>query len=147
MAQQAPPRPLFHDRRIMVVDSRAPLKRAGAGWVAFAATMLVVAAWVNLVWGILGLAHDAYWSGDTLLYGNASLMGWLFILIAPVQLLAALLLFADNPFGSVLGLFIAFCSAVTHIAVFGGHPAAAAIVLAIDVLTVYALLMYGFARR
>jgi hypothetical protein len=142
-----PAPPVFRDRRIMVVQVHERVERRGTGWIAFAATMLVAAAWVNVVWGVLALGHDAFWSGDALLYGNVPLWGWLFILAAPVQLAAALLLYTDNAFGAVLGVFIAVCSGVLHIATIGAHPVGSATVLVIDALVIFGLLAHGFWRR
>jgi hypothetical protein len=141
------PAPVFQDRRIMVVRSLHPVERRGSGWLAFAATMLFAAAWVNLIWGILAIGHDAYWNGDPYVLTNTSLFGWIFILIAPVQVTAALLLWADSAFGAVLGLLVVLWSAFLHICALPVHPVASAAVLAIDALVAYALLAYGLGRR
>jgi hypothetical protein len=68
---------------------------AGGGWLAFAGTMVLVAAIVDAVYGI-----DAIRGDDTV-------RGIVFLVIAAVQTLVALMILARNPAGALFGTLLA----------------------------------------
>lgn len=144
MTQHSPPRPVFRDRRIMLVRPARPLitKRRGTGWLLVASAILVGSACVNIVWGILAIANDAYWGGDALQYGGITAFGWLFVCLGIFDLLVAGLVYAGSVFGALLASLMAISSAVLHVATTRGHPAPSVIMLAGDVLLLVALIVY-----
>ena len=147
MAQPAAPEQnVVHDRRIMHVRPIRPVRvvRPGAGWLAFAATVILGSAVVAIIWGILALANDAYWGGDPLQYGGVTAFGWLFILIGICELMVAGLVFAGSRVGAAFGLLIMLGSIAMHIATTRGHPVASGVMLAVDVAVVVVLLVFGF---
>lgn len=142
--QAAPPAEL-HGAGIMHVTRQPHVKREGAGWLATVAVLLVMSSAFMALLGILALADDAYWGGDTLVSGhNHVLFGWLYLATVPVMLTAALLIAVDHPFGAVMGIFIACCAGFLHLILIRHHPVGMGIFLAVDVLVVVVLVRYGF---
>ena len=133
-----------HSRGIMLVPSPPPPPASHRGWMVFAGLTLLVASALNAVWGILALANDYYFTGDTLLAGYHSLWGWLYIGFAVAQFLIALLVFVRNPVGVTLGILAIFLNAVAHVFGFGGKPLWSIVAIAVDALALYGLVSYGF---
>src|SRR5689334_671645 len=127
MSMQTPHTPdrVVHDRRIRHIQKIQPvrLKRPGENWIT-AAAALMCAAGVNICWGILALADDAYWGGDPLHYGGVRTFGWLFLTLALVDLTVAMLVILGSYVGAALGIVMALGTAVLHIATLRGHPVA-----------------------
>jgi hypothetical protein len=71
------------------------IQPAGVGWFAFAGTMVIITAAANAAYAI-----DALGDGD-------SLRGIVFLAIAAVQVLVALMIFTRNPAGALFGILLA----------------------------------------
>src|SRR3954447_10362219 len=144
---QAPDR-VVHDRRIQHIQKIQPvrLRRPGANWITAACALMFGAAGVNISWGILALASDAYWGGDPLHYGGVRTFGWLFLTLALVDLTVAMLVILGSYVGAALGILLALGSAALHIATLRGHPVASGALLAVDLFIVLVLAVYGFRR-
>ena len=128
---------------IMLVPCRPPPPRSHAGWRVFAGFVLLVSALLNTVWGILAIANDYYFTGDTLMAGYHSLWGWAYIGIAVCQVLVAFLIFVRHPVGVVLGVVILLINAVTHVLGFGGRPWWSIIAILVDLIAIFALVRYA----
>jgi hypothetical protein len=117
--------------------------RKGTGWAAFAGMMILVAGTFNLVWGFVALVQDDYFASDQLLMWSLGSWGAIHIVIGCVQLLAALLIFSGSGAGAVLGVVIAFFSAIGALLDIGAYPIWSVIILVVDGLVIYALTVYG----
>jgi uncharacterized membrane protein len=87
--------------------------------------------------------NDYYFSGDTLLAGNHSLWGWLYIAAGVFLLLLAPLVFAHDPAGVVLATFAVALNALSHLLGFGHRFGWSIAALVIDGLVLFALINYG----
>jgi hypothetical protein len=112
---------------------------SGASWIVFAAFMLTASAIVNIVWGVLSLADDAYWGGDSLVAGHPALWGWVWIGFALVELGIVGLVITRNPLGLVAGIFVAVLNIAGHVTALDNFPAWALLVICADLLLIYAL--------
>src|SRR5690348_1757927 len=121
-----PPDRVVHDRRIRHIQKIHPvrLRRPGQNWITAATALMFGLAGVNIVWGILALANDAYWGGDSLQYGGVTAFGWLFLTLALAQLAVAMLVIMGSYVGAALGILGALGSIALHIATTLGHPVA-----------------------
>jgi hypothetical protein len=150
MSVQTPqaPDPVVHDRRIRHIQKVQPVRltRPGENWITAAVALMFGSAGVNVCWGILALANDAYWGGDSLQYGGVTAFGWLFLTLALVELTVAMLVVLGSYVGAALGILVALGSIVLHIATTRGHPVASGIMLAVDVFIAVVLLVYGFRQ-
>ena len=150
MSLQTPQAPgdVVHDRRIRHIQKIHPvrLRRPGENWITAACALLFGSAGVNICWGILALANDAYWGGDSLQYGGVTAFGWLFMTLALVDLTVAMLVIMGSYVGAALGIVMSLGSAALHIATTQGHPVASGVLLAGDVFIVVVLAVYGFRR-
>jgi hypothetical protein len=124
--------------------SYGPQPDAGRGLLTFAAVMLTIAAVANALWGIAALVNDDYFAADELLFGDLSMWGVFYLLLAATQLLAAWLIVRRSAVGAMLGIGLVLIHALVALMSIGAYPLWTVIVLAIDGLIVYGLTVHGF---
>src|SRR3954449_8636675 len=81
--------------------------RSGGGWSAFAGVYLMLAALLNLLWGVTALSKKDYFIPDGLVWSSLSTWGWIAIFAAIVQLVTGVLIFTRRLSGMILGLVVA----------------------------------------
>lgn len=121
------------------------MPRKGRGWAGFAGMMILIVGTFNLIWGFVALVQDEYFASDQLLMWSLNSWGAIHIAIGCLQLLTALLIFGGSGAGAVLGIVLAFFSAVGALMSIGAYPIWSIIIIAIDGLVIYALTVYGDA--
>ncbi len=121
------------------------MPRTGRGWAGFAGMMILVVGTLNVIWGLVALVQDTYFASDQLLMWSLNSWGAIHIAIGCLQLLTALLIFGGSGAGPVLGLVLAFFSAVGALVSIGAYPIWSIVILVIDGLIIYALTVYGDA--
>ena len=120
----------------------------GAGWMAFAATMLFIAGVVNVVYGILAIDQSSFFVADErYTLSDLNTWGWIMLVVGVVQLCAGLGVLARNQAARFVGVGIAGLSAIAQLLWLPASPLAALAILAIDVLVMYGLLAYGGRHR
>jgi hypothetical protein len=107
---------------------------AGGGWLAFAGTVVLVAAVVDGVYGIDAISTDDTWRGVA------------FLVIAAIQTLVALLIFARNPAGALFGIVLAMLNGTVALLTIADHLGWSIAVMAIDLLVIFGLWAYGLQR-
>jgi|SRR3954447_12368141 hypothetical protein len=125
-------------------ESRHPHRSSGFGWALFAATIFVVSALFNLVWGIAALSNDDHFRVDELLFGDLSLWGAINLGFAAAQLVTALLIVLRRSVGSILGIIIAGLHATVTLFSIGAYPLWSVMLLVLDALVIYALTVHAF---
>ena len=121
--------------------------RTGRGWAGFAGMMILVVGTFNVIWGLVALVQDTYFASDQLLMWSLNSWGAIHIAVGCLQLLTALLIFSGSGAGPVLGLVLAFFSAVGALVSIGAYPIWSIVIIAIDGLIIYALTVYGDALK
>lgn len=116
----------------------------GRRWLVFAGAMVLTAATADAVFGIAALANDDSFSGDELLFGDLTTWGVFFLIVAAIKAIVALMIFARNPVGAVLGILVAMLSGTLALFSILAHPLLSIIVMTIDVLVIFSLWAYGF---
>ena len=112
-------------------------------WMVFAGILFLLLGLFNIMWAIAAFAADDDFVVDELLFGDLTLWGFLFLIVAAAQLWAAWLIGIRNPWGRVLGIGLACLSATFAMLTFGARPLWAATVLALDLLAIYGLAVHG----
>jgi hypothetical protein len=93
----------------------------GAGRALFAATLLLIAGTLNIIYGI-GALDDANIFTDDRRYvlTNLNTMGWVLIILGVIQLAGGISLFAGNAFGRVIGIIGGSLGAIAALLSIGG---------------------------
>jgi hypothetical protein len=122
-------------------------ERRGENWAAFAGCVFVILGAFNVIDGIAALSADNYFHADSLLFGDLSMWGVIFLVIGVVQLLTAWLIFRGSMAGALLGMTLAAINAVIALLSIGAYPVWSVVILALDGVVIYALTVYGDAFR
>jgi hypothetical protein len=121
----------------------------GAGRATFAAILLLIAGFLNIIYGIGALDNANIFVNDKrFVLDDLNTMGWVLIILGVVQLTGGLSLLAGNTYGRVIGLTGAILGAVGALLSIGGSDPWWS--LAIFVLCIYiiqGLLVFGEDER
>lgn len=119
--------------------SSAP-NTAWSGWVIFAATLMVLIGGFSFIDGLIALLNSAYYGPVYhLLFGNYTSWGWWSLIYGAVLVLAGLALFSGQLWARILAIVLAVISALSQLVFIQVAPFWAVTVIAIDVVTIYAL--------
>ena len=117
----------------------------GAGRVVFAATLLVIAGVINIIYGI-GSLDDAnvFINDKRFIFTNLNTLGWVLIVLGLIQLTAGFSLFSGNTYGRVLGIFAGSIGAIGALLSIGGsYPWWSLGVFFLCIYVVHGILVYG----
>jgi hypothetical protein len=121
----------------------------GAGRVAFAATLLVIAGVLNVIYGI-GALDDANIFTDDRRYilTNLNTLGWVLIVLGLIQLAGGFSLLAGNTFGRVLAIIGAGLGAIGALLSIGGaYPWWSLAVFFLCIYVIHGILVFGEDER
>lgn len=121
------------------------------GWVYFAATMLFVGAVIDIFYGIMAIVgpNTAYFVGSD---GRAAAFdvagwGWWSLVIGVLLLLAGVFLLSGALWARIAAVVIAAVSAVSQLMALPAQPWWSIIMVAIDILVIYAVTVHGGELR
>jgi hypothetical protein len=93
----------------------------GAGRVAFAGILLLVAGFLNIIYGIGALDEANIFTDDRrYILTNLNTLGWVLIVLGLIQLTGGGSLLAGNTYGRVIGIFAGSLGAVVALLSIGG---------------------------
>lgn len=117
----------------------------GAGRVAFAAILLVIAGTLNIIYGIAAI-DDANFFADSTRYVFESLntWGWVTLILGIIQITGGFSLMAGNVYGRIIGITAAGLGAIgALLAVGGAHPFWSLGIFALCVIVLHGIIVYG----
>lgn len=116
----------------------------GAGWLAFAGIMVVIAGVLNVIWGIAAIDSASFFLEDErFILSDLSTWGWIILAIGILQVFAAFSIWAGGGFGRWIGIITAGISAIGAILSIPGYPFWSLAVFGLDLLIIYGLSAYG----
>jgi hypothetical protein len=127
-------------------DAREDWERQQYGWAMFAVLMLVLAGCFQIINGLVALFRSGtYMVGSSRLAVDVdyTAWGWVHIGLGVLALLAAFGLTRGRSWARILGVGLAALSAIVYMAFVAAAPALAVVVIALDVLVMYAIIVHG----
>jgi hypothetical protein len=118
---------------------------AGMGWVSFAGTLLILVGLFNIIDGIAAIANSDYLVNQ-LLFSNLDAWGWFFLIWGAVQVCTGFAVFAGAGWAMIVGVVSAFGNAIAQLSWARVYPVWAICAIVLDVLIIYALMVYGGRR-
>jgi len=116
----------------------------GAGWVLFAAIMLVMGAVLSIIWGIAAVSSSHFFvAGASYILSDLNTWGWIVMGFGVLEALAALSVWRGGEFGRWFGILAAGLGAVAAMLSIPAYPFWSLALLTIDVLVIYGLAAYG----
>jgi hypothetical protein len=119
---------------------------AWAGWVVFAGVMLIMLGTFQIIEGLVALFDDGFYavaSNGLVVDVDYNTWGWVHTGIGLIAVLAGLGLLAGNMAARVVGIVIAFLSALVNLAFLSAYPVWSTIMITVDIIVIYAIIVHG----
>ncbi len=123
--------------------------RTGSGWLIFAAVIIFIAGFHNLIYGIAALRNYAVLitANDTVIYQDLDFWGWLLVCMGIVQIGTAAAILTGKLWARWLGIAMCGLNAIAQLAFLAIFPLWSIVAIALDVFVIYALTSYDTPRH
>ncbi len=117
----------------------------GTGRVVFAAVILLIIGFINIIYGIGALDDANIFVGDTrFVLDNLSTLGWVLIILGVVQMTGGFSLMSGNTYGRVIAIIAGSVGAIGALFSIGGNnPWWSLCVFFICIYVVYGVVQFG----
>lgn len=129
-----------------VPGARAPEPTGWMGWVLFAGCMMIMLGIFQVITGLVSLFNRNYYvvTSDHLLVAvNYTGWGWVHLIIGVLILLAGFGVLTGQTWARIVGIVFAGLSAIVNLGFLSAFPLGSFVLIALDVLVIYALSMHG----
>jgi uncharacterized membrane protein len=116
------------------------------GWGVFASVLLLIAGIFDLIFGIaaiIGPNSTLVITGNGLFAVNAAGWGWWHILSGALLILVSFSLYRGMTWARVVAIILVILNAIGQLTLFSVQPWLSLIILAVDVLILFALTVHG----
>ena len=116
------------------------------GWIAFAATMMIMLGIFHAFQGLIALFQDNYYlvgKSGLAIHMDFTAWGWTHLILGLVVVGAGVGLLSGQMWARVVGVAVALLSAVVNIAFLSAYPIWSTMMIAFDVLVIWALTVHG----
>jgi hypothetical protein len=123
-----------------------PVRTAWVGWIMFAGVMMILIGTFEAMAGLVALLNDQFYlvrSSGLVLSLDYTAWGWLHLLLGIVIAAAGLGVMVGKMWARIVGVVVALLSAIANMAFLPAYPVMATLIIAIDVLVIYALTAHG----
>ncbi|MSO40386.1 MAG: hypothetical protein EXQ70_00525 [Solirubrobacterales bacterium] len=117
----------------------------GAGRVAFAAILLMIAGVLNIIYGIGAISDASFFVGSTkYVFLSFHTWGWITVLLGVIQLTGGFSLIGGRTYGRVIGIVAASLGAIGALLSIGGaFPFWSLGIFALCVIVLHGIVVYG----
>jgi len=116
----------------------------GYGLVIFAAVMLAVIGFFNLLDGIAAIAKSSFFIGSArYVVGDLRAWGWVMTIFGAVQLLAAAGVFMGNQLARWFAVAVVGLNAIAQMFFIPAYPFWSLVIIAADIVALWGLCAYG----
>jgi len=116
----------------------------GYGLMIFASVVLAVVGFFNLFYGIAAVANaHVFVANAHYVFGGLNSWGWVTLVLGVLQLFAAAGVLMGNQLARWFGVAVVGLSALDQMFFLGAYPFWSLMIIAVDVVALYALCAYG----
>jgi len=116
----------------------------GAGWIAFAGMMLILAGTLNTIGGISAIGDANFWVADAQYqFADLNTWGWILLIVGIMQLFAAFSVWNGGGYGRWIGVISATLNAGVQLFFLPAFPFWSLAIFTLDILIIYGLIVYG----
>lgn len=138
----------------MAVDSsvgpaapRTDTRRSGwYGWIVFAGTMMVMLGLFHALAGLVALFKEDYFlvtQSGLVIDADYTTWGWTHLVLGVLVAAAGAALFSGATWARVVAVVVAMFSAFLNLAFLSAYPLWSVIMIAVDILVIYAVTAHG----
>jgi len=116
------------------------------GWIMFAGVMMLLMGAFHAIQGLVALFQDTYYlvaEQGLIVQADYTTWGWVHLILGAVVVLAGIALLAGQMWARIVAVILAFGSALVNIAFLGAYPLWSLMMIAVDVLVIYAVTVHG----
>ena len=116
------------------------------GWIVFAAFMMVMLGCFHAIQGLVALFDDQKFlvaDSGLVVSVDYTAWGWVHLIGGIILALAGVALFAGRMWARIVGVIAALASALVNIAFLSAYPIWSAIMIALDILIIWAITVHG----
>jgi len=147
MTQHAQPRSETYRERF--TPSPTGTTTAWLGWIWFGGSMMVLLGVFNVIEGLVALFNDDYYlvGPQGLLVFDLTGWGWVHLIIGVLAIAAGAGLFTGAMWARATAVVLASINAVAQLAFLSAYPLWATLVIALDVVVIWAVVVHGGEAR
>lgn len=119
---------------------------AWTGWVVFAGVILMTLGIFQAIQGLVALFDDGFYlvkPSGLVVDVNYNAWGWTHLIIGAIAVVTGLGLLVGNLAARIVAVGIAVLSAVVNLAFLSAYPVWSVMVIAMDVIVIYAVIVHG----
>ena len=115
------------------------------GWIFFAGFMMIIAGSLNAVYGLVAILNDDWvvWGNSGAVYLDITQWGWVHLILGVIVLLAGIGVMSGNVLARAIGVIVVGFSLILNFLALPVYPLWSIVVIAIDVLVIWALIAHG----
>jgi hypothetical protein len=120
------------------------------GWVAFAGLMMVMLGTFHVIEGLVALFQDSYFlvpKAGLTVHVDYTTWGWVHIIGGILLACAGVAVFSGRVWARSIGVIFAMISAIVNISFLSAYPIWSTIMIAVDILVIWALTVHGGELR
>lgn len=115
------------------------------GWIYFAGFLMLLVGIFQTIAGFVALFKEDFYivTSSELLLFDYSQWGWIHLFWGLLLILSSISLMAGQMWGRFLGVFLVAVSAIANFAFIPAYPIWSMMIIAIDILIIYAIMAHG----
>jgi hypothetical protein len=120
------------------------------GWILFAGTMMLMLGIFHGIQGLVALFRDEYYlvgKNGLTVHVDYTTWGWVHLILGVVIAGAGAGLLVGQMWARIVGVLVALVSAVVNIAFLSAYPIWSTIMIAVDILVIWAITVHGREMR
>jgi hypothetical protein len=128
----------------------APVSTGWAGWIYFAGIIMFVLGSYHAIEGLVALLNSSYYlvATDGLVFNvSYATWGWTLLVLGVIVAVAGLGVMMGQTWARVVGVVVAAFSALVNLAFITAYPIWSVLVIALDIVVIYALTVHGRETR
>ena len=117
-----------------------------AGWVGFAGIMLIMLGIFQAIEGFVAIFDNGYYlvrPNGLVINVDYTAWGWIHLILGLIAVAVVLGLMTGNMAARIVGVIIAVISATLNLLFIGAYPVWSTIIIAVDVIVIYAIVVHG----
>jgi hypothetical protein len=128
---------------------QSPARTGWVGWSVFAAVMLLLGGIMQGIYGLVALVNDEWvvWGNSGAVLIDVSAWGWIHLIIGVLLVLVGLGILYGNVVARAFGVAVAGLSLLASFFALPLYPIWSLVVIAIDLLVIWALVVHGGELR
>ena len=127
-----------------------PSRTGWVGWIYFAGIMMLMLGCFDVIQGLVALFNSRYYlvtEDNLLIKVTYAGWGWPLLIVGVILVAAGLGVMTGKTWARVVGVIAALFSAIVNLAFASAYPVWSALVIAVDVIVIYALTVHGGETR